>query len=146
MITGIVELGEALEAMAARVEAATAEAVKLAAGLVGERARANLSLTSHERGTPTPSAPNQPPSMISGTLRDNWTDPLPVSDGAGTWVCTLAPTTVYAGIQEYGGWTGRNHASYLPPRPYLRPAVDDLLASGLVEDAFVRAWTAAIHV
>lgn len=33
--------------------------------------------------------------------------------------------TPYARIQEYGGYAGRNHASYIPPRPYLAPAMKD---------------------
>jgi phage gpG-like protein len=34
--------------------------------------------------------------------------------------------TPYARIQEYGGYAGRNHAAYIPPRPYLGPALNDV--------------------
>jgi phage gpG-like protein len=35
--------------------------------------------------------------------------------------------TPYGRIQEYGGNAGRNHKSYIPPRPYLAPAQQDTL-------------------
>jgi hypothetical protein len=31
----------------------------------------------------------------------------------------------YAAIHEFGGMAGRNHASKIPPRPYLHPALAD---------------------
>lgn len=31
----------------------------------------------------------------------------------------------YARIHEYGGYAGRGHKSYIPPRPYLGPARDE---------------------
>lgn len=31
---------------------------------------------------------------------------------------------VYAAIHEYGGVAGRNHAANIPPRPYLKPALE----------------------
>jgi phage gpG-like protein len=50
---------------------------------------------------------------------------------------------VYSRIQELGGRTGRNHATYLPPRPYMRPALNQLIGSGeltrVATDAFERA-------
>lgn len=35
----------------------------------------------------------------------------------------VAPTTVYARIQELGGVSGKDYHSHLPPRPYVRPAI-----------------------
>jgi HK97 gp10 family phage protein len=32
---------------------------------------------------------------------------------------------VYAAIHEFGGVTGRNYATTIPARPYMRPAVDE---------------------
>ena len=43
--------------------------------------------------------------------------------GKGQWTARVAPTTVYARIQELGGQAGRGHQSALPPRPYVSPAV-----------------------
>lgn len=143
-ITGITEALDALQAMAARVEAATPTALVAASDLTEEHARANLDRTSHRRGTPTPSAPGEPPSRISGTLRDNWEATPPVPLGGGAWTCSLRPTTVYAAIQEHGGNAGRGGHTVLPPRPYLRPAVEELIRSGAMEAVFVQAWGAAI--
>lgn len=144
-VTGISELADALRTMGARVDAATPIALVAAAGLVEEKARANLSRYSHARGTPTPSPPGQPPAKISGTLRDNWETSPPLPGGAGGWTCTLHPTTVYAAIQEQGGQAGRGHRTTLPARPYLHPAVDDLLRSGALREEFARAWASAIR-
>ena len=33
----------------------------------------------------------------------------------------------YAAIHEFGGNTGRNHKTYIRPRPYLRPGVEDAI-------------------
>lgn len=129
-ITGISEAADALRAIAVRLDEATAQAAGAARDLVESKARANLSLRSHARGTPTPSAPGQPPALIDGTLRDSFHGTLPVSDGDGGWLCTLSTGLVYSRIQELGGWAGRGHRSHLPPRPYLAPAARDLIASG----------------
>ena len=144
-VRGIGEATAALRAMAARVDEATPMALHAAAALIEGKARANLSRRSHARGTPTPSPPGQPPAMISGTLRSNWMVEGPVSNGTGAWMCTLYPTTVYAGIQEVGGWAGRGHSSHLPARPYLRPATEDLIRNGALRSVFVHAWAAAIR-
>jgi phage gpG-like protein len=49
----------------------------------------------------------------------------------------VAPTTVYARIQELGGVSGKGHRSHLPPRPYVAPAVE--ASMGLFEDDAVEA-------
>lgn len=68
----------------------------------------------------------------SGTLRrtviasvDSGMIPSSPSPDALVITATWGSATPYARIQEYGGHTGRNHASYIPPRPYLKPAQDD---------------------
>ena len=33
----------------------------------------------------------------------------------------------YAAIHEYGGWTGRGHATFIPERRYMRNASDSVL-------------------
>lgn len=37
----------------------------------------------------------------------------------------VAPTIVYARIQELGGISGKGHRSKLPPRPYVAPAEEE---------------------
>ena len=70
------------------------------------------------------------------------------SDGM-TLQITAGADTRYAYIQEYGGYAGRKppfkkqngHRPYIRPRPYLRPALQDLqdLLPGLVEQAIQNA-------
>jgi hypothetical protein len=111
--------------------------------LAGERGiKAELSRSSHSRGTKTPSPPGSPPSLISGTLRRSVITQPPVG-GGGLWSASGGPTAVQSRIQELGGRAGRGHRTVLPPRPYVRPAVDQLRASGrlseIASSAFYRA-------
>lgn len=142
-VTGATEAAAAIRAMAGRLEAATPEALGTAVALFEGHAKAKLSQTSHARGTPTPSRPGQPPSLINGFLRGSFEIEDPITAG-GDFSVSVGPTTVYAAIQETGGWAGRGHRSYLPPRPYVAPALKDLLASGDIEGVFARAWQAAL--
>jgi len=101
-----------------------------------------LSATSHPRLTATPSLPGEPPSLISGQLRRSVRRTY--SGGSSTrWTTRVAPTTVYARIQELGGLTGRGHRTRLPARPYVRPA----LARGedKIRAAAVKAFRRAIE-
>lgn len=93
-------------------------------GAVGERAvKLELSRSSHSPGTKTPSrAFTDPPSLITGRLRESVRRTRVYSSGS-QWITNIAPTTVYARIQELGGITGRGHKTRLPPRPYVRPAM-----------------------
>lgn len=143
-VTGIAELQAALRDMASRIEAATPMAVDTATNLVKDRARVNLALKSHARGTLTPSAPDEPPAKITGDLRDSFEILGPTPAGAAAWRAVLGPTIVYARIQELGGKTGRGGATTLPSRPYLKPAVEELLRSGALANVFNHAWGAAI--
>lgn len=84
-----------------------------------------LGRTSHDPGTLTPSQPGEPPSLITGQLRRSV-----IMKPKGPGHVQVGATTVYARIQELGGWTGRGHATYLPPRPYLKAALVKLAESG----------------
>lgn len=103
-----------------------------------------LSRTSHPRRTPTPSAPGSPPSLITGTLRRSIVASPAVPIGPGVWRATVGGTVIYARIQELGGQTGRNHATTLPPRPYLRPAAEKLASSGVLTEVGAKAFLAAL--
>ena len=55
----------------------------------------------------------------------------------------VAPTTVYARIQELGGVSGKDHRSHLPPRPYVAPAIEaamDLFREDAVEAIRPMFW------
>lgn len=143
-VLGIPELTAALDAMGGRLDTATRVAVSQAAALAEGKARAELSRSSHARGTPTPSAPGEPPSLITGRLRGSFHVVGPTAAGAAAWMSVLGPTAVYARIQELGGETGRGHRTVLPPRPYVRPAAESLRRDPVLMELFVRAWRAAI--
>lgn len=62
-------------------------------------------------------------------------------EGATVITATWGAATPYARIQEYGGYAGRGHKAYIPPRPYLGPALQEsrpeLIAS--IQQAVERA-------
>ncbi|MEU0516645.1 hypothetical protein [Streptosporangium sp. NPDC006007] len=95
---------------------------------------------SHPRGTPTPSPPGSPPALVSGALRRSVKARRPRQTGAARWEAHTAPSIVYSRIHELGGWTGRGHASYLPPRPYVAPSHIRLISSGRLEQLAHKAF------
>jgi len=134
-----------LRALQARAASAAPRAAVQAMALTGVAAtQVQLSRSSHPRRTPTPAPPGAPPSVVTGTLRRSivFTEPVPV--GQGRWVASIGGTVVYARIHEFGGQTGRNHATTLPARPYLRPTAEALSASGTLTAVAVKAFTAAL--
>lgn len=143
-VRGVDDLRAALEAMASRIQTATPRAVEAGAEELEKATKAKLELKSHARGTRTPSLPGEPPAKIDGALRDSVRHSTPVLDGPGRWLTIVGATTVYARIQELGGYAGRGHASYLPPRPYLKPAAEETTHSPEFRDAFAKIWAAAI--
>lgn len=58
------------------------------------------------------------PGRLTGTLMSSVKSDVD-SDGMSV---AVGPHTRYAAIHEFGGWAGRKHASYIPPRPYVWPA------------------------
>ena len=142
-VAGLREVEEALKEAELRVRAATRKATSEAVKLAQRRAHAELSRFQHARGTPTPSPAGSPPAWISGALRGSLkpTGPIPTGEG---FMGRLGPTTVYARIQELGGVTGRNHATTLPARPYMRPTYDRMVADGSLRAVYALAWRRAL--
>lgn len=139
------DLVVALHAISERARTEGGRAAAAAMGAEGERAiKDRLSRSSHSRGTPTPAPPGAPPAIISGTLRRSVIGQGPTEEGAGRWVSSVRPTTVYAAIQEHGGRAGRKHAAKLPARPYVAPSVRDLAYSGRLERAAADAFRRAV--
>lgn len=91
-------------------------------------------------GGPPPSPPGSPPARRSGHLQDSVTV-VPAAGGGGIAEAQAGNTAVYGAIHEFGGDTGRNHATHLPPRPYITPSVEDDVASGALLTAAVEAFT-----
>lgn len=144
-LRGLAETIAALQATVVRVEQSTADATYLSGQGVLERAQMNLSRYSHARGTPTPSPRGEPPARIDGHLHDSVKVSLPRPIGPATWECSVSSALPYSRIQETGGWAGRGRHSYLPPRPYLRPAADTAVTSGLIRTTFEREWAKALR-
>lgn len=141
---GVEKAKAQLTRIAARVEGATGDAVDDVLEQLQRQARRMLSLGWHSPGTPTGSAPGSPPWRISGRLSRAITVVKARPTGAGKWSGKVGPTrVVYARIQEIGGWAGRRHRSYLPPRPYMKPAVR--LVKPTVRHAFVVRYHRAIR-
>lgn len=139
-----------------------------ALGQAGETAiKVMLSLSSHPPGTPTPSRPGQPPSLITGELRRSVILLPPGEIAAYTWSCFAGPTAVYARVQEFGATihpgssgylanratgqffvTPRSHRGYveIPARPYVRAAVLMLRTSGLAAKAAATGWNTVMDL
>lgn len=128
-------------ARAAGLDAATRAGMEVVAELAERAVVDQLTLRSHDPGTPTPSAPGQPPAKVSGDLADSTTHEGPTG-GAGRYELVVGATTAYARIHELGGRTGRGHRTVLPPRPYLHPAY--LAAQRDMMAVMIRAWRAAM--
>ncbi len=138
------QAGDALRRLADRADNQGGRAAAQAMSLAGERViKETLSTYSHARRTPTPSPPGGPPAIITGTLRRSVITNPPVG-GGGLWSASGGPTIVYSRIQELGGRAGRNHASVLPPRPYVRPAIRQLRASGRLSEVAMTAFYRAV--
>ena len=122
-ILGVNELKAAISRMVSEVEATTQEIIRRSQVEVENAAKAGFT-AAHTAGTPTPSAAGSPPAVVTGTLRRSIRSDTPTLVGLGGFVGHVYPTSIYARIQELGGQTGRNHATTLPARPYLAPALD----------------------
>ncbi|MGL5911164.1 MAG: hypothetical protein ACRCZP_14270 [Phycicoccus sp.] len=121
-LDGVPELLAGIARQSNRVTTVSPRALTNVANWVEARAKQLLSLTSHQAGTPTPSQPGQPPSLISGALRRSIAVLPPTQTGENEWSITVGPTIVYGRIQELGGQAGRGRRSNLPARPYMAPA------------------------
>jgi phage gpG-like protein len=74
----------------------------------------------HDEGTPTPSAPGQPPANVTNRLRESITTTEPERSGFGNYMIMVGPTVVYGRVQELGGGPMN-----LPARPYLRVGFEE---------------------
>jgi phage gpG-like protein len=119
-----------LEEWIAKAPAAAQAAAVAMAAVAMRETQAQLGTSSHPKGTPTPSAPGSPPSLISGQLRRS-VIMQPVAPGH----VRVGATAVYARIQELGGDSGPGHMTHLPARPYLAPALKKAAESGALTEA-----------
>lgn len=144
-ITGSVDGADrsvaALTLMVARVREATPDAVDTVLDRVATQQRTLLGLGSHPYGTSTGSPPGSPPWRISGDLQGSVHVQRARPDGPDSWSGQTGASTVYARIQELGGWAGRGHRSWLAPRPSLYPAWR--IVEPTARSVFIARWTVA---
>lgn len=122
----------ALDALRARIHAETAEIVQQGALEVQRRAKVNAS---HRPG----------PEIVTGRLVGSIKTTPVVEIAPGVFTSSTFPTAIYSRIQELGGTVRPVHAAALylqrngeifataqevtlPPRPYLRPAGEEVAA------------------
>lgn len=112
----------------------------------------------HPFATKTPSAPETPPAAISGALAGSMMNEPAVPIGDAEYLAKSGPTTRYSRIQELGGWMeghplmhwredGVQHWSAghsLPPRPYMKPVLESMVADGSLIEAAVAAFEAVV--
>lgn len=143
----------ALDELLMECRAAGRDASVEAANAIQERTKELLTDRWHPPFTATPSGPGEPPAAITGQLAESV-----VVDESDPDYVQVGPTTDYSREQELGGpmrghpfmhwfedgaWhRSREHS--LPDRPYLRPATEELIDDGTVEDAYYRHWADAI--
>jgi len=114
----------------------------------------------HGEHTRTPSPVGAPPGMISGILRESVTR-TPAAGSGGRYEAWVGPHTVYAKIQEFGGFMHAEREQYmswvtdgrrywrkhvvLPPRPYMRPVARRMSANGQLTEAALYAAGAVVY-
>lgn len=142
---GVDEAKAGLDAIRERLHAATPKIVSEGAEYVQREAQNNM-------GGPGPK-------VITGALKRSITLTEPTQSGKG-WKAQVAPHVVYGRIQELGGtivpkrarmlsWVGGDgvrrfaRSVTLPPRPYLRPAVDS--SQEAIQQIAVKRWGDAIR-
>lgn len=130
---GVPEWNAAMEKLVAEASRACERGANNAARLVATETKKTLTRTTHRKGTPTPSRPGEPPSLVTGTLRRGVIIVPAEPSGTTSWTAKVGPTSVYARVQELGGDTGR---MVLPARPYLGPTVARLIGDGSLWGAF----------
>ena len=131
------------DALQSRAAAAAANA--MATEFHRELTDVTLRKSAHPRGTVTPSAPGEPPALVTGTLRRS-AQIVPAVTAGSRAVASVRVGVVYARIQEKGGTVSAKRSAYLkfqypsgtwhavksvkiPARPYMRPTRDLLIAT-----------------
>lgn len=134
---GVSEWNAAMDRLVVQAGKACERGANNAARLVATETKKTLTTTTHRKGTPTPSRPGEPPSLVTGTLRRGVIIVPAVPSGTTSWTAKVGPTSVYARVQELGGDTG---TTVLPARPYLAPTVEKLIGDGSLWGAFASGW------
>jgi phage gpG-like protein len=126
----------------------------------GETAvKVKLTSSSHPEGTRTPSAPGEPPSLVSGKLRRSLKRTPAMATAPGCATCVLGSSLICAPVHEFGPVTitakrfpqlGNPTAGFfgkrvtIPRRPYVAPAMLEYVTSGMATRVAAEAWAAAL--
>lgn len=137
-VTGLDELRTALLTAVGRADELTRVATVAGLAEIDRSIKEQLRKTSHQKGTRTPSAPGDPPSLITGNLMRSMALRGPVG-GDGRYSGAVGPTSVYSRIQELGGLCGRGRRVRLPARPYVKPGLVEAIPK--VHAEFIEAWS-----
>ena len=151
---------ERLRVMRERAAGPAPKAAVQALGQAGETiTKVTLSRQTHSAGTPTPSQPGQPPALVSGTLRRAVHRTPAVRSGPASYSQVLGCRVIYGAVQEYGATIRVRNARVLanadtgqvfgtqvtlPARPWMKPSMRQLEASGLGRAACARAFYAVL--
>lgn len=142
-IGGIQAAKGQLKALERELRAAAKHGVQRSMDTVERAIKNKLREKTHPRNTQTPSAPGEPPALITGAMMRSVRGNAPRWTDRNTVVGRVAPHVVQSRIQELGGVTGRGHRTHLPPRPYVSPAVAE--RRDTVRRIFEQEFAAAIR-
>jgi len=144
---------------------AASEAPQAACTALGRAAetavKVKLTSSTHPVGTPTPSRPGQPPSLVTGALRRSMLRTPAKLASEGVSFCSVGSKLIYAPVHEFGpvtitarrfpqlgnptvGFFGRSVT--IPRRPYLAPTVLGLETTGIAERVCCDAWRSVIDL
>jgi hypothetical protein len=111
------------------------DAMSIAQRAIGD----SLRLTTHPFGTPTPSAPGTPPSLVTGNMLRSVDEYGPYYDSESSVTGVVGVAAVQARIQELGGVIengfGQGIRIELPARPYVAPAIEAAMPD--MREAFI---------
>jgi hypothetical protein len=155
------EVARRLQTIQRRAGTTAPMAAVKALGRAGETAtKLTLTKRTHKAGTPTPSAPGQPPALVSGALRRSvYRMPAePVAPGVALQV--MSCHVIYGPVHEFGPVTIRSKGSYplrnkatgqvfgykvvIPRRPWMKPSMEALVTSGKATEACAPAFAKAV--
>lgn len=144
-VEGSGEWRTAMDRKIKAIHGAMSEAVSEGMTIVHREIAAQLNLTSHPVGTPRPEEFGLlPPSHVTGNMIRSIDEYGPYYETANRVVGLVGPGAVQSRIQELGGDTGRNHATHLPARPYVRPAVE--IARPQIAESHLRVFSDAVEL
>jgi phage gpG-like protein len=140
------ELHEYLEGLKGSVEDAAPPVADAMAQTAMRAVQRKLREHSHPAGQFYRAAAGAAPSYVTGNLSKS----IFRTPAAGSIRATamVGASAVYAGIQEFGGWTWGNHGMmhwhnsagrwfmrrvYVPEHPYMRPAVEGTIRDGSLQ-------------